>query len=110
MSPDIQWHVGEDAARETIAQTTSAQHPRRNKWVALLVVVFGVSLGVAYRSLPDAAPRPTPTSVPTVPPEPTRPAVPAALYQTIEREVSALADGDADAYFDLNTQPVKDDV
>ena len=53
-----------------------------------IVVVLGAGLGMAYRSLPEPPPRPTPS------PSPTPSAIPAALYQTIDREAQALADGD----------------
>ncbi|HTP08528.1 MAG TPA: hypothetical protein VMP08_09775 [Anaerolineae bacterium] len=99
MSPDIQWHVGED--QETIHAPT----PRRSRrsWIAIvIVVILGAGLGVAYRSLPEPAPRPTPTSLPTPQPTPTHLAVPAQLYATIDREAQALADGDLPTYFDLH--------
>jgi hypothetical protein len=98
VSPDVHWRVGEDAAEETVAQAAPARRSRRSWLAVLIVVVLGVSLGMAYRSIPEPALRPAPT--PTVPPTPARPAVPAALYQTIDREAQALADGDFEAYLD----------
>ena len=88
MSPDLHWHVGEDAEQETIATATSPRRSRRS-WIAvLIVVVLGAGLGAMYRSIPEPPPRPTPS------PSPTPSAIPAALYQTIDREAQALADGD----------------
>jgi hypothetical protein len=95
--PDIHWHVGEGAERETIANSAPARRSRR--WlVVLLVVIFGVGLGVVYRTIPEPTPRPTPAPSPTPRPAPTRPAVPAKLYASIDREAQALADGDFEAY------------
>ena len=103
MSPDIHWGVGEDAEQETIAQTVPARRSRRS-WIAvLIVVVLGAGLGVAYRSLPEPPPRPTPTLSPTPETVPTRPAIPAALFQTIDREAQALADGDFETYREVHT-------
>ena len=100
--PDIHWHVGEDAEQETIAQSTSPRRSRRS-WIAvLIVVILGASLGMAYRSLPEPAPRPTPTPVPTIPPTPTHPALPAKLFDTIDREAQALADGDLKTFLELH--------
>jgi hypothetical protein len=98
MSPDIHWHVGEDAEQETITTATSPRRSRRS-WIAvIIVVILGASLGVVYRSIPEPAPRPTPTPVPTIPPTPTHPALPAKLFNTVDREAQALADGDFDSY------------
>jgi hypothetical protein len=102
MSPDIHWRVGDDAEQETIATATSPRRSRRS-WIAVaIVIVLGASLGVAYRSLPEAAPRPSPTLSPTPETLPTRPAIPVALYQTIDREAQALADGDFEVYRDVH--------
>lgn len=98
MSPDLHWHIGEDQEREAIHAPT----PRRSRrsWIVIvLVVILGVGLGMAYRSIPEPAPRPTPTPPP---PTPTRPAVPAKLYATIDREAQALADGDVETYLALH--------
>jgi hypothetical protein len=104
MSPDIHWDVGEDAEQETITQTTDPRRSRRS-WIAvLIVVILGAGLGVVYRAIPEPAPRPTLTPVPVVSPKPTRPAVPVALYQTVDREAQALADGDFETYLDTRTQ------
>jgi hypothetical protein len=99
MSPDVQWQVGEDQERETIARSTVSRRSRRS-WIAILIVVIlGAGLGVIYRSLPEApALTPTPTPSPTPVYAPTPLTIPAALYQTIDREAQALADGDFDTY------------
>jgi hypothetical protein len=100
--PDIHWHVGDDAEQETIAQATSPRRSRRS-WIAvLIVVILGASLGMAYRSLPEPKPRPTPTPAPTIPPTPTHPAVPAKLFETIDRESQALANGDLKTFLELH--------
>ncbi len=102
MSPDIHWHVGEGAEQETIVKATPPRRSRRS-WIAILIVVLlGAGLGVVYRSLPDPAPRPTPSPSPTPRPTPTYPAVPAKLFETIDREAQALADGDTQTFFDLH--------
>jgi hypothetical protein len=108
VSPDIHWRVGEDAAEETVALAAPARRSRRSQLAVLIVVALGVSLGMAYRSIPEPASRPAPT--PTVPPTSTRPAVPAALYQTIDREAQALADGDFEAYLDQQAAAAELDV
>jgi hypothetical protein len=100
--PDIQWHVGDDAKQETIAKTTAPRRSQRG-WVAILiVVVIGAVLGALYRSIPEPAPQPIPTLSPTPAPTPTRPAIPARLYEVIDREAQALADGDVETYLALH--------
>src|SRR5512134_2112130 len=94
--PDIHWHVGEDKDQETIAHASSPRRSRRSWIVVLIVVVLGVGLGAMYRSIPEPPPRPTPL------PSPTRPAVPAKLYASIDREAQALADGDVETVIALH--------
>src|SRR5512147_2588306 len=96
--PDMQWHIDEDAEEETSVTVTE---PRRSlRWLAiLLAVILGVGLGIMYRSVPEPAPRPTAAPQPT----PTRLAIPAKLFETIDREAQALADGDLATY--LEVQP-----
>ncbi len=102
MSPDLHWHVGEDAEQEIIVQAAAPRRSRRS-WIAvLIVIVLGTSLGVAYRSLPEPAPRPTLAPSPTPQPTPTHPPIPTKLFQTIDREAQALADGNVQAYLDLH--------
>ncbi len=108
MSPDINWHVGEDAEQETIVASTPVRRSRRSWLAVLLVVILGVVLGVMYRSIPEPAARPTP--MPTAPPTPTRPAIPAKLFETIDREAQVLADGDFEAYLDTRTQTTPDEI
>ncbi|CAG0928892.1 hypothetical protein TFLX_01132 [Thermoflexales bacterium] len=99
--PDLHWHVGEGAERQTIAKATANRRSRRS-WIAiLLVIVLGVGVGTLYRSIPEPAPRPTPTPHPTPRPTPTYPPVPAKLYAAIDQEAQALADGDAETYLAL---------
>jgi hypothetical protein len=104
--PDIHWHVGDDAERETIARTTEPRRSRRS-WIAILIiVVLGAGLGMAYRSIPEPAPRPTPTPSPSPTPQPTpvHPAMPAKLFAAIDGEAQALADGDVETVIALHTR------
>ena len=88
MSPDIEWHVGEDAEQETIAKTTPPRRSRR-RWIAvLIVVILGAGLGMAYRSIPEPHKPPAPT--PTMP-SPTATPAPPSLDEAIRRDVYALA-------------------
>ncbi len=98
MSPDIEWHIGEEAEQETVVKTSPARRSQGRMLVLIIVVLLGAGLGMAYRSIPAAAPHPTPTPLPTLPPTPAPPAVLAQLYDTIDREARALADGDIEAY------------
>ncbi len=90
MSPDIEWQAGEDAEQETIVKTSQWKPPRWRSLAISVVVGLGIVLGVAYRSVPEPAPRPivslTPvaTSLPPAPP----------LELTIDREAHALSSGD----------------
>ncbi|CAG0928893.1 hypothetical protein TFLX_01133 [Thermoflexales bacterium] len=105
--PDLHWHVGEGAERETIAKSNE---PRRSghRLVFLLVVMLGAGLGVVYRSLPEPPPHPTPT--PILLPTPTRQAIPAKLFDTIDREAQALADGDSDTYRETEAESVQGEI
>ena len=94
MSPDIEWQIGDETGEETIRYPTP-RPPRWRKWILWAVMVLGVGLGIAYRSIPEP-PRPTSTLLPTVTPAPTKLAVPVKLYETIDREAQALADGDVE--------------
>ena len=99
--PDIQWHVGEDDERETIATPTSARRSRRSWIMIVIVVILGAGLGLAYRTIPEPAPRLTPTPPSTSQPTPPASApqsIPAELYAAINGEAQALADGDAATY------------
>jgi hypothetical protein len=102
MSPDIHWHISDEAEPVTMATAAPARRALRGWLAIVIVVVLGVGLGVAYHSIPEPAPRPT------LIPSPTRPVIPAALYQTIDREAQALADGDFEAYRETWTQAALD--
>ncbi len=95
MSPDIEWHIGDETGEETIRHTTP-RPPRWRKWIMLAVVALGVGLGIAYGSIPGP-PRPTP-----LPPTAISKAIPAKLYETLDREAQALADGDLQTYLELH--------
>lgn len=100
MSPDIEWHVGEDAEQETIVKTPQHKPPR---WRALAIMVaagLGLALGVVYRSIPEPAPRPAPAVFPEPAPPQFTSSSPLAL-DTIERESLALATGDLSTYMEI---------
>ncbi len=92
MSPDIHWQIGEDNDQETIAQVSTPRPTRRGWIVLMLVVIIGAGLGVVYRSIPEPVPLTAPAPSPT--PPSTTSAIPAKLYQVIDREARALAVGD----------------
>ena len=98
MSPDIEWHVGEDAEQETIARTSSPPPSRRGRWAVLIAIGLGVGLALAYRSIPEPPAKPIiPTPAPTLAqsPPPSRPLsplpTPEALDAAIERDAKYLA-------------------
>lgn len=98
MSPDIEWHVGEEAEQETIARITSGRPSRWRKPIVILAAVLGVGLGVLYASIaeprrPIALPPPTPRVTP-LPPAP-------ELGQTVDREARALSNGDMQTFIGL---------
>src|SRR5512141_2571599 len=100
MSPDIEWHVGDEADKETIAKTPPPRSSSRwRKALLVLIVVAAIGLGIVYSTIPEPAPRPTFTPSPTP-----RPAVPAKLYETPDREAQALADGDPKTFLSLQDQ------
>jgi len=110
MSPDIEWHVGEDNEQETIARIRPPAPPRWHRLALLVVVILGVGLGVTYASIPEPPkPPPTPTPRPTVAvaPLPTLPPVLSAaldessLEAAIGRDALTLADHAGDNSFDL---------
>ncbi len=111
MSPDIEWHVGEDNDQETIARVGSPAPPRWHRLALLVVVMLGVGLGVTYASIPEPPkPPPTPTPRPTVTvvPPPTLPPILSAslgntsLESAIERDALALANRAGEENFDLD--------
>ncbi len=87
MSPDIEWHVGEDAEQETIARTSSPPPSRRGRWAVLIAIGLGVGLGLLYRSIPEPPAKPIdPAPAPAVfqsPPLQRRPAVVATAHSRI---------------------------
>ena len=97
MSPDIEWHVGEDAERETIARTTEPRQSRRGRWAVLIAIGLGVGLGVLYRSIPEPpakpiAPTPAPAIFQSPVAQPRSPLpTPEALDAAIERDAEYLA-------------------
>ena len=103
MSPDIEWHVGEDAEQETIAQVTSrpaltlAQADR----AAGRRVGSGAGRALRLDSRTPAADRAAHSTGPDATPFRT-PLPPAPdLAETIDREARALASGDMPAFIGL---------
>ncbi len=99
MSPDIEWHVGEDAERETIIKTTKTRRSPRRPWIVIGVIALGVALGLLYRSIPepppksvDAAPVAAVIATP-LPPPPT----PEPLAAAVERDARRLASSAGEA-------------
>ena len=45
MSPDIEWHIGDDADQETVVVSSRQPSRRRILWLAV-AVCLGISLGV----------------------------------------------------------------
>lgn len=64
MSPDVEWHVVDEAGQQTVVQTASKQPSRWRKIALVAVAVLGVSLGVLYSTIPEPPPPPTPPATP----------------------------------------------
>jgi hypothetical protein len=99
MSPHIEWHVGEDAEQETIAQTTTARRSPRRRWIVISAIGLGVVLGLLYRSIPDPPPKPIGSApIPTVIASPLSPRpTPEPLDAAVERDALRLASSAGDA-------------
>ncbi len=95
MSPDIEWHIGDDAKQETIVTSSRRSPRRRSLWLAV-AVGLGIGLGMLYRSIPEPPPRLTPVPQPTLalPPPP-------QVTDAIEQESMALASGDLSTFLNL---------
>ena len=93
MSPDIEWHVGEDAEQETIANTSNARRSRRSLWAVIIAIGLGVGLALLYRSIPEPSPKPIdPTPAPTVVQSPLSPLpTPESIAAAIERDAQRLS-------------------
>src|SRR5512141_1444353 len=89
MSPDIEWHIGEESEQETVVKTQRKPPSRWRKFLIGAMLTLGASLGVAYSAIPTSiAPRPgASTPLPTMLPLP-------PLEPVINRESHALATGD----------------
>ena len=119
MSPDIEWQVGDDADRETIARITTRKPSRWRKPLLLAAVALGTGLGLIYLSIPEPPPKPIapapPTALPVaVIPAATRvpptsqpfvarqlPVTRSALENAVLREAHALAEGDPAEYITI---------
>ena len=97
MSPDIEWHVGDETGRETIARTRPAPASRWRRWLIAFAVMSGAGLGVLYTTLPEPPAPPAPTPTQTVTPLP-------PLEPVIAAEARALADGDRAAFMALQDE------
>ncbi|NTU65665.1 MAG: hypothetical protein HGB05_20260, partial [Chloroflexi bacterium] len=93
MSPDIEWHVGEDAEQETIANTSNARRSRRSLWAVIIAIGLGVGLALLYRSIPESSPKPIdPTPAPAVVQSPLSPLpTPESIAAAIERDAQRLS-------------------
>jgi hypothetical protein len=93
MSPDIEWHIGEEADQETIARTSTTRRSRLSRWVVISAIGLGVGLGVLYRSIPEPPPNPIePAPIPTVIEAPLSPLpTPETLDAAIQRDAERLA-------------------
>jgi hypothetical protein len=96
MSPDIEWHIGEEAESETVLKTPPRKPPRWRALAIMIAIGLGVTLGTIYHSIPEPAPRPTPALLPAL-----TPTSPPTVADSIERESTALATGDLQAFMDL---------
>jgi len=92
MGPDIEWHVGEGAEQETIAQATVPRRSRR-LWAMIIAIGLGTGLGLLYRSIPEPPAKPIgSTPAPAVVQSPLSPLpAPQALEAAIHRDALRLA-------------------
>lgn len=97
MSPDVEWHVGEESEQETIVKTQRTPPSRWRKILIGAMLILGASLGVAYSTIPVASQPVTPTPQATTPPLP-------PLEPVINREAYALATGDEATFMDGQDQ------
>jgi hypothetical protein len=96
MSPDIEWHVGEDTDLETVVKTTRKAAPRWRRLAIALAACLGIGVGIMYASIPEPARAPTPTPTPTAAPPP-----PPSLERVIAREVRAQANDDMQTFMSV---------
>jgi hypothetical protein len=96
MSPDIEWHVGDEQERETIVCTPPPLVPRWRRVLITLSILLGAGLGVLYTAVPERPPLPSPT--------PTVVSLPPPLEPVVAAEARALADGDRAAFMALQDQ------
>jgi hypothetical protein len=99
MSPDIEWHVGEDAEQETIARTTHARRSAHRRWIVISAIGLGVVLGLLYRSIPEPPHKPIGFApIPTVIASPVAPRpTPESLDAAVERDALRLASSAGEA-------------
>ncbi len=96
MSPDIEWHIGEESDQETVVKTQSRPPSRWHKLALLMVVVLGAGLGLTYVSIPEPPPPP-----PAATPFPTVTLSPNTLELAVRHDVYILADNAGQDNFDL---------
>jgi hypothetical protein len=90
MSPQFEWQVSVESARQdALIKTSEPRPPRRRKVIVGLMILLGISLGVVYSSIPEPS-----TPIPTVMPVP-------PIADTIDREARALAQGRLQAFMSI---------
>lgn len=100
MSPEIQWRVKDSSSEQALATTPSAPAARWRASLVVLMLVLGAGLGLVYSSIKEPAPQLTPTALPAVIPTTILPSV----FDTIDREAQALADGDFKVFLSVQDQ------
>ena len=95
MSPDIEWHIGEESDRETIVKTTQRRPPRWRKPIVIIAAILGIGLGIAYAAIPEPPQPPAPA--PTVPSPASTPQLP-SLDEAIRRDAYALTANTGEVY------------
>jgi hypothetical protein len=101
MSPDIEWHAGEGAEQETIAQITTSKPSRWRKPIVLVMAVLGLGLGALYAALPEPPQSIAPPATPNGPRLAQAGVNDVDLADTIDREARALANGDMQTFIGL---------
>lgn len=81
MSPDIEWHIGEESERETVARVERTPKILR-RWGVIMAIGLGAGLGLLYRSIPESSPQPIgSTPIPAVV---TSPVLPLPTLESLE--------------------------
>src|SRR5512143_496739 len=92
MSPDLEWDVDTDSSRQVLVKTPPPRSSSpRNKLIVFIIIIFGITLGAIYRSIPEPPTPPTPTPRPI-------PTLVISLEQVIDQEARALEKGSPQAF------------